>query len=352
MNINAGTAGIKCEWQVDLINAKSGLVVKHIPWHKNMILNAGMDDMIKMAARSTTGVFYIWSGAPNYAPTYNCIAVGTGTAAPAFTDVALGSWLAAKTVNWAMTTKTVAPTNNTTPLSFILKATFGETEANGTISEMGISKAATNGSGLFCKNLLVDGSGNPTTIVKDNAHLLEISARITFTRVGDPFASVPITEVGGLGTANNVISFVNNQWIIQAMHYGSNGSFDGDPAYAMNSSCSLYASPNALDITNGIANKTDANMTSVVNYSLLGTNLTKVAVGKTGDDYYIDLKVEIPQAACNVNIKTLFIKNFFRGTGDTATYGVNGCMNIFETPLPKDNTKKIYLAFRHTWTRA
>lgn len=336
--------GIKCEWQLDLINAKTGIIERHIPFHKNTILDTGMAWFINTGSSDHAGLFQ--PNGSSYAGFFNSIGIGSGTDTPAFTDTNLKSFIAAKAVDPASASKTISLTSNSSPVTFTMVTTFTENEGNGTIAEMGLLNGTANTGTYFCRNRLVDTNGDPTTITKDTSHLLTITARITVNRTGDPFSAVSITD--SLGASNSVKSFVNNQWLADCLFSGDSASTGG---LYTGSSVDLYASTTALSYTSGtsIANTDYTGLTSGVN----GTGvLSKVASGKSGDNYYQDLKIEIPQSALNMNIASLATNGFAKKKSDITAVGNPGLITVFGTALAKTSTKKVYLTYRHLWARS
>lgn len=337
--------GIKCEWSVDLINIKTGKVDTHIPFHKNTILDTGMAYFMNTSFTDHAGLFRCVGGTVD--GYYNAIAVGSGTATPAFTDTALGTFILAKAYDPTLGSKTIDLTSNTAPMTFTMVAAFGASEANGDISEMGLLNGTANTAGkYFCRNRLVDVNGDPTTITKDSAHTMNITARVSVSRTGDPFTVANITEVGDLGTANEVVTFVNNQWLADFFLQGSSSSAGGPYGQA---TVNMYASATALSFASGIANTDYTALSAASNASGI---ITKPATGKTGDNYYLDLKIEIPQAALNINIASLVTRGFGKVSSGISGIGEPGLICKFATPLPKTSAKKAYLTFRHTWARS
>lgn len=339
------STGIKCEWAVDLINAKTGIVDKHIPFQKNTILDDGMEFFVNASFTDHGGLFRCVGGTQD--GYYNAIAVGSGTSAPAFTDATLETFVLAKAYDYTLGSKTIDLTSNTSPITFTMVASFAENEANGNISEMGLLNGLTNTAGkYFCRNRIVDVNGDPTTIVKDNTQIMNITARITVSRVGDPFASAEITEVGDLGTVNDVITFVNNQWLADFFLNGSSAVAGGPYT---KETVDLYASATALSFASGIANTDYTALASASN----GTGIiTKPDTGKSGDNYWVDVKIEIPQEVLNMNIASLVARGFTKASSEVPGIGEPGLVCNFATPLPKTSSKKVYLTFRHTWARS
>lgn len=334
-----------CEWSVLLTNIHTGEIDTFIPFHKNTILNDGMAFFVNTLFTDKGGLFRCVGGSQD--GYYNSIAVGSGTDAPAFTDVSLKSFIAAKAYDYTLGSKTINLNNNSSPITFTMVASFGTEEANGSISEMGLLHGLDNTAGnYFCRNRIVDVNGDPTTIVKDSDHTMIITARVTVTRVGNPFSAVTINEVGDLNTSNSVIAFVNNQWIADAFLHGSSENTGG--LYTQNT-VDLYASTSALDLSGGIANIDYTALANPVNGAGI---ITKPATGVSGDDYWVDINIEIPQSALNMNIASLVTKGFTKVPSAIAGIGEPGLVCQFATPLPKTSAKKVYLTYRHTWSRS
>lgn len=89
------------------------------------------------------------------------IHVGSGTAAPAVTDTGLQTWIASTST--LQDSSTAA--QSTAPYYWRYRVTkrFGQGAAAGNLSEIGCSAQAANGN-IFSRALILDGSGNPTTV--------------------------------------------------------------------------------------------------------------------------------------------------------------------------------------------
>lgn len=135
-NLNA-----KVGCQYILQTRKSGVVTKETAPCFNIVTDYGLN------------AFANGSGAFSY-----CHA-GSGNAAPAFTDVALQSRLAS-----AYNTSPLEPTVDTVDRWLLLEKTFTfpAGAATGNISEVGVGRSET--ANLVSRALVVDGSGDPSTI--------------------------------------------------------------------------------------------------------------------------------------------------------------------------------------------
>lgn len=143
-----------------VINAGSVLEYK-IPvtgWFDNLITNKGLD----FFGVQTTGL-------PGYLGT--CM-VGSSNTTPQVTDLALGSLLGSVNGHLSSTSS-----NSSSPdyyrrivLTYRLVAGVG----TGNISEVGVGLSSTSGD-IFSRALILDGSGNPTTITKLSDEILDIT---------------------------------------------------------------------------------------------------------------------------------------------------------------------------------
>ena len=140
---------------------ETGKITKDTGFFNNLITDAGLDQL---------GTYNPETTAYNM-PFIGTIAfVGTGNTPPAYTDTALTSYLASSNYNnsGAFATSTYTPAGtNPGYISWTATYTFPAGTATGTLAEVGIGELAAPSPGtniLFSHALIVDGSGNPTTI--------------------------------------------------------------------------------------------------------------------------------------------------------------------------------------------
>lgn len=106
--------------------------------------------------------------------------VGTSSAAPQFTDVALGAQVGARTPN---VTASVGPTNLGSPTyrnSYIRTFGFTQGAVSGNITEVGFFSAAT-GNTCGSRSLIKDGSGNPTSLTVLSTDTLYVTYEVRYT---------------------------------------------------------------------------------------------------------------------------------------------------------------------------
>ena len=223
---------MKSEWEITLKDAATGEVKQHIPWHKNVILDAGLN-----LALTTTQAFMFDYNFPH--PTYHMltyIAVGTGSNAPAATDVGLQTQLIRKWVS-SNNSSSVNTTDPTAPYC-IIGTTFTENEANGDLKEVGLCTADIGGT-FFNRDLFRDGGGNPVTIAKTSNDLLVVKCKITVKRVSEIPSSYNVTAsdntvhaVKGILTNAGLAGILANQsfWPTSGVVYTGTNSVDPAPA--------------------------------------------------------------------------------------------------------------------------
>ena len=157
------TIGIKGRYKVELIDASTEKVKRKLEFD-NLLTNVGLD--------------LLFTATQNLFTDINYCGVGTGNTTPANTDIALVAEILPRENNNAGIGD--AATYQAGPPDF-LKVTrvrqFATTEANGNLTEIGFFSAAT-GSTMFSRQLIKDGLGNPTTLVKTSSDLLRITYEI------------------------------------------------------------------------------------------------------------------------------------------------------------------------------
>jgi hypothetical protein len=164
-------------------------------WFPNLITNAGLDLL------GTTGLTYV---------TTYC-RVGSGNTAPANTDTALVSQVAASnTVQGAA----VTGVNRSGAFYSFRRSTirFTAGTATGTLAEVGVS--ATVSGSLFSRALILDGGGSPTTITVLADEVLDVTYELrVYPTLTDATGTVTIAGVTYDWTARPLIpASYDNKW--------------------------------------------------------------------------------------------------------------------------------------------
>src|SRR5574337_29456 len=138
-------------------------------WFDNLITNIGLEGI----GAHTTG--------------YNCLycVVGTGNTTPTFADTNLAAYKAVSNTANPQSLWTAVGQTTTSPYYVILtnKQRFNAGTATGNLSEVGMTTQATSSTTaatdkLFSRALILDASGNPTTITILPDEILDVTYQI------------------------------------------------------------------------------------------------------------------------------------------------------------------------------
>ncbi|MHB1001988.1 MAG: hypothetical protein ACYC27_22330 [Armatimonadota bacterium] len=310
--------GLKSEWEITLIDAATGETKEQIPWHKNMILDSGLNAVLSMDKY----FFYDGSYGPGY---FQYIAVGTGNNEPLSTDIGLQTQLLRKQIEQSNCTRST--TDPTAPY-IILGTTFTETQANGDLKEIGLCTAATGGI-FFNRDLFRDGEGNPVTVTKTSNDLLTVKCKITFMRVSETPSTYQVTASDG--TVHTVKGIVTNNGLCLLTISRTKPLCD----YQVQTGTSSI-DPAATDT--GIK---AGNMQPSI-YGVWQAPHTGPA-----DGFYRDYLITIPPAECNQNIAEIC-----SGKGSLDEYGIPLHSRFtFSPALAKTSAKKLVITMRYSFSR-
>lgn len=272
-------------------------------WFDNLILDNGLN-ILGTAASQYNGF----------------VSVGTGNTAPATTQSALVTWLAStSTVTTSSNSNSGAsPYYGLTTMTF----RFAIGTATGNLSEVGIG-SANNGTNLFSRALILDGSGNPTTITVLSTEALDVTYQLQMY--------APTVDVTGTVTINAVVY----SYTMRAANV--TGSF-----------------------WNGLSSATDHGGVSTV--SVYNGTIGAVTAGPSGSSAGFDSAAVQTYTNGNFYVDSIVSWGLTSGNltgGITAiliTMGVNrstmGQFQLGITPaLPKDGSHTMTLTFRNSWGR-
>lgn len=221
---------MKSEWEITLRDARTGAIKQQIPWHKNTILDVGMNAILTMSKQIARDSTYGEGFFPY-------IAVGSGGTEPSTTDTGLETQVLRKLGTQADSVNY----NITDPASpyCIIGVTFIESEANGDLREVGLCTAASGGT-FFNRDLFKDQGGNPATITKTSNDLLTVKCKITAKRVSETPSSYDVTAsdstvhaVKSIVTNAGLVAFLvirSGPWNIPPTLRTGTGATDPDPA--------------------------------------------------------------------------------------------------------------------------
>jgi hypothetical protein len=282
-------------------------------WFKNVILNQGLNQL----------------GVASANVLYGYARVGTGTSTPLITNTVLDNQVAVSNILSGATVVNSGASSYTTLTTY--QYTFTQGAVTGNISEVGVGWDTT-GSTLFSRALIVDGSGNPTTITLTSIDQLTIYYRLN--------AAQPLTDT----TSSVNISSTSYPYTIrtaQAASFCNNSAtFYYADAFTRLSSVIIYGSDAALGAITGTLSGT-----IIANSGNPGFTFTFPAY--TPSTYY-------RESTFSIDVST---GNAVGGVGGmTLQWGAYGSslqnQIVFATPIPKTNTQVLTLTQRFTWARA
>jgi hypothetical protein len=316
--INIDT-NIKLEGEYNIVITRGDGTTEETGWFKNLILNQGLD---RLGANS--GVIF------SYAQ------VGSGTTPPLVTNESLETYVASSNTQIVQYS---SYTNSGASLyygeqTFIF--TFTQGAVVGTIAEVGVSWENTAGNNLFSRALILDGSGNPTTLSLTSIDQLTVYYKLRFYP----------TIVDAAGSV--LIGATSYNYTIRVAGAGSWGNSNFLIAAATNFSkafgAEFYAPGVALNpITSTGMNGSFAGSTYNISTSTPGEVVTAAYVPGS---YYIDATFT---AGVNVANGSGGFQGMYVYWGNQAAWQFQV---LFNNPIPKDNTKQFTLVLRYSWARA
>jgi hypothetical protein len=175
-----GLAGF---FELELVHIRTGLVAKHLRF-KNIITDVGLNTI----------------GTVQLGPILAYCAVGTGSTPAAATDVGLQTEVGRTNANGGFVDTWGTDAGNV--FSWGKRArVFTAAQANGNLTEVGMFRNST-GTPMWCRQLIRDASGNPTTITKTSDYELRVIYELRlYPETADVVTSTVIN-----GTAQNVTS--------------------------------------------------------------------------------------------------------------------------------------------------
>jgi hypothetical protein len=271
-------------------------------WFKNLITNTGLDQI----GNGLNGMAFCQ--------------VGSGNAAPAVTNTQLSSFVASQGQ-----TSSSNGVNNVSGNYYGWQRrvyTFAQGAAAGNLAEVGVSTQSASGQ-LFSRALIVDGSGNPTTLTVLNNEILTVTYeyRMHYSEL-DVNSSINISGTTYALTLRPSDVTSANWW---STYLPSNWAGANVGWYQVLSKESQTLNP----------------ITTTHNTGYLdGIPLTEVAY--VNGNYYKERTVLIPIGSWN----------YATGIGAISySSGLSSWQLSFSPKIPKDNTKTLQLRLRWTWAR-
>jgi hypothetical protein len=323
--------GISGYFTVDLIEAATGRVKRHLEF-KNLITDAGLN-----ALNNTT--IATWIGQAGLNGFMGC---GTNATAPANADTTLGAEIAPASSHRTNSNGGIAEVFGAGPANayWFRKVTYNfvEAQANGNLTEIGLFSAVTGGT-MFCRQLLKDGTGTPTVVVKTAADQLRVTYEIRFYSPADVTVNPLAISGSNYSVTTRAIHIDGNRlWGHDNSNFSIMVGFKGDNCNSVNMICSIDS--------NTLVAQTGANPS--------GTIFTPTSVAKSAyvnGNFWLDYTVIWDPGVSNPagGVGGILLRCDLAG----GTVGTANCefQMAFTPKLPKDNTKRLTLVMRLSWGR-
>jgi len=263
-------------------------------WFQNLITDQGLDYM----ATNPNRLSYCQ--------------VGSGSATPSFSDTQLSSRIAGTSTS----TSHVSATQSSEPYyaSRTITYSFGAGTAIGNISEVGVGAASTGS--LFSRALILDGSGNPTSITVLSDEVLYVTYQLRYY--------VPTVDSSGVVA----ISGVNYSWTGRARY----------ATYSTQWNIGLETQSQDTNASNGTISTITGNITGTTS-SATSDNASTYTNGSYSLNYTL--------------LWGLTAGNLSGGIRAIASKCGNASYQIgFSPAIPKDSTKTLSIVLTHSWSRA
>lgn len=299
--------GVEGYYRMKVYKAATGKLVKDTGEFKNLITNAGMAGWIYNTQTSK-------------------ISVGTGTAAPAYTDTALANFLASTTTNQGAST--AFPVYPSVPYSRAsVTRRFGAGVAAGNLTEVGIGPSSGS---LFSRALITDSAGNPVTLTVLSDEYLDVTYTLRgYVPMGQPDQVYAVTISGVTYTvtarAANISAWLVRPWLQLN---------DGRGSFA-----SAYPSTSTLGTENGAPSGTAVTMQA--SFPMVPSVTSPGVVT-------ISMPITVGLNSGNISGGIGAISLF--GGADNPGASTQTQLK-FSSPIPKDATKVLTLNFTQTVTR-
>lgn len=303
-------ANLKLQGEYNIVVKRDNETISETGWFKNLILDQGLD---RIGTQGNVAISYAQ--------------IGSGTTPPNASDTSLQTYVAGSQSNPTATSYT----NSGSPDYYgLLTYTFTFTQGSvvGTMGEVGVGWTNTSGN-LFSRALILDGSGNPTTISLTSIDQLVVYYRL---RIYPPTVDVTGSVTIGSTPYNYTVRACRaTQWANDTLLFYNTTSFN-------KISVALFYEPGCVlnPITSNFLNGTQTPNGAV----------SSVAVGSySGGSYYLDNTVSAGVSEAN-------------GTGGfqgivflIGSSQLIGFQMVFDNPIPKDNTKQFTITMRYSWAR-
>jgi hypothetical protein len=293
-------------------------VVEDTGFFDNLITNTGMNRIGGVTTNSNDGLSSFRSLCGRFV-------VGSGSAVPQFTDTALQNPVAFASAD--VETDNESSNYDRGWYEITVRHQFGQGQAAGNLSEIGIQHTSTSGP-LWSRALILDGQGNPTTItvLPDDFLTCYYTLRIMIPKEDVVFnIDVDYDEDGVVPT---VVTG-------RPLNADSSGPFNGWFLNTAKTSSQAYLQ----FYTGGLAAPTATQPLGSTASSQTGTFSTVPYVTDSFERYVTRTNSLTQHNSQNLRTARL--------------QALMGCWQIeFDPPLQKDNTQTMQVTFGYSWARA
>lgn len=309
MHINSKVAG---KFKLQVRKKHTHELVRDLPEFSNLITDFGLN---KLGTSQTTMYCY----------------VGTGTTPAATTDTKMRAWKATKQVSSrSMSRTSELPYWNAT--SFFYQ--FAPGEATGNLTEVGIGISSVSSGAadnyLWSRELIVDGSGNPTALTV----LADEYLSVAYTLYWYP----PLNDF----TGSVILGGITYNYRARAANITTWSTTDNNPGAANTLNIkAVYAGATSLGPVTG----------SIVGASSsYNVEATRTDVPYVNGSYTRSSRSVYTPAQANLvgGIRAILVGTYFY-SGTTFSY--QDYQIVFDKPIPKNSTVGLTMGFSYSWRR-
>jgi hypothetical protein len=308
----------KIAGEYNIVIKKPDGTTKETGWFHNLILNSGLD---RMAIDDP------------FNPIIDCVRVGTGNSTPIPTQTQLDAEIAH--ISGGPNFHAQSVVNADTPTyatTWQYGWAFAQGAVIGNIQEVGIGGDT---GPLFSRSLILDPSGNPTTIT-----LIAIDQLIVYYRLT---MSPPVTDGAGTVTLGSTNYPFQTRIFHSTNMYMDTYFFANSNGFATPGITATFAPPAALVPLGTYAYMGPNTVPSPGYWDIQGAGGRVPYIPGT---YYQDWTFPYGPTFGN-DPNGVGIQGIIFGGGQYNLYQV-----LFPTPIPKTNTRTLSLTFRFSWNRA
>lgn len=300
-------------------DAECKQVVKDTGFFDNLITNTGMNRIGEVTTNGSNSI-------ANFGNLCGRFVVGSGSAEPQFTDTALQNPVAFASANPVLVNQSSNYDRGWYEIT--VRHQFGQGQAAGNLSEIGIQHTSTSGP-LWSRALILDGQGNPTTItvLPDDFLTCYYTLRIMIPKE-DAVFNIDV-DYGEDGIVPTVVTG-------RPLNANSSNLPDG---WGLKAAVTVAGMAGLQFYTGGLASPTATQPLG----SSTGSQTTNFSIVP----YVTDSFERFVTRTNGLN------EHNSQELRTARLYALMGCWQIeFDPPLQKNNTQTMQVTFGYSWARA